>query len=403
MFLTGAMALVTWGVWHTLTQHKHPHAGPDSDEPAGKRSRDLASRDGSSREGSSRGKPDDGALRGNGSRADGERYDPSRKGPGSPGAGPEASVASGDPFAQNNVTPASPGAKIGPFDPGPPLPGGNELTRDNPAPRVGRPAPAPKPAHEEPGAPAKLEALRLGDQFDATMKRVKEAKAAGQFVPAYEELSSWYPKHDKLSLANAKLMFKELDDLAREVLYSQKSYFSQPYVVSGETLADIAKPLSVPPELLVKINDIKRPDQIRGQQLKVVHGPFYAELRRSTFELTLLVGEKRLYAGRFRVGIGPEGAQPGTYKVVQKEMFPVYYPDPNNRSITIPRGDPRNALGSRLIVFKSAEGDGAFHGTNDPLSVGKSCKEGGVRLSPKDIEDLYDMLIENESQVIVRE
>ncbi len=226
-------------------------------------------------------------------------------------------------------------------------------------------------------------------------------------MAAYEELSSWHPRLDQLTLARSKELLDELDRLALEVLYSRKSYLSQPYQVSTETLGVIAKPLGVPPELLMKINGVQRPDQIRGQQLKVVAGPFHAELRRSKFELTLLLGDKRLYAGRFRVGIGPEGAQPGTYRVVRKEMFPVYHPDPNNRNVKVPGNDPRNELGSRLIVFttgdKPSDLDGAFHGTIDQLSVGKACKQGGIRLLRSDVEDVYDMLVENESQVIVRE
>jgi hypothetical protein len=258
---------------------------------------------------------------------------------------------------------------------------------------------------------ANLEAQRFGDQVDAALNRAKEARKRAEeakdtsgLMPAYEELSPFCLQRDKLSPARDRQMLDELDYLARKVLYSQESYFSQPYVVTNESLATIAKPLGISPELLIKINDIKRPDEIRGRQIKVVHGPFHAELRRSKFELTLLAGDKRLYAGRFKVGIGPEGAEPGTYKVTQKQMFPIYHPNPKDRSVKIPGNDPRNALGSRLIVFLSAEEkDGAFHGTNDPLSLGKPCKEGGVRLGPREIEDLYDMLIENESQVIVRE
>lgn len=387
MFLTGAMALVTWGVWHTLTQHKH--AGPgETEEPSAKWAREAPKH----------GKSDGGA-----GRNDSGRYDSTPPGSSPPGANPEVSLA-GDPFTQNRSSPGG-GAKLGTLDPGPPLPGAKEGVRDNLAPRVGGQTPGgPSQPKEDPSAvAANVESQRLADQFDALLKRVKEMKAKGQLVPAYEELSSWYPRQDKLSLANTLLMFKELDELAGEVLYSQRSYLSKPYAVTNESLAVIARPVSVTPELLGKINGIERPDQISGRNLKMVHGPFHAELRRSKFELTILVGDKRLYAGRFPVGIGPEGAQPGTYKVIQKQMDPVYYPDPANRAVTVPGRDPRNALGSRLIVFKSADGDGAFHGTIEPQSIGKACKDGGIRLKPKDIEDIYDMLIENESQLIVRE
>jgi hypothetical protein len=276
------------------------------------------------------------------------------------------------------------------------------------APRVGEQAPAGSPQPDDkPSTVATLEAQRLGDQFDAALKQAKEEKAAGKLVAAYERLSSWHPQIDKLSLARSTELLGELDDLALKVLFSRRSYLSQTYQIGNETLGMVAKPLGVTPELLAKINGIQRPDQVRGQPLKVIAGPFHGELRRSKFELTLLVGDKRTYACRFRVGLGPEGAQPGTYKVVLKQMFPTYYPDPSDRKIIVPGGDPRNELGTRLIVFKSMEGnrelDGAFHGTLDPLAVGKPCKQGGVRLLPNDIEDLYDMLVENASEIVVRE
>jgi hypothetical protein len=391
MFLTGAMALVTWGVWHTLTQHSHsdPEQGEDVTPKW-------------PREVNSRSKPQDGSS----TAGESGRYDAARRDDGVPGGGQNPGLASIDGLAGGNTPSAGTGnAVAGSFDPGPPLPPPKDTVRDSMAPRVGGTSSAGPPTQPKENPAETLESQRLADQFDALIKRVKEAKAAGQLVPAYEELSIWYPQRDKLNLARSELMLNELDGLARDVLYSPKSYPPhRPYMVTTETLAAIAKPLLVPPELLAKINAIQRPDQIRGKELKVVHGPFHAEIRLSKFELTMLVGSKRLYAGRFRIGLGPEGVQPGTFTVVQKQMFPKYYPDPANRQHIIPGGDPHNALGSRLIVFKSAEGlDGAVHGTNDPLSLGKNCKEGGIRLDPQQIEHVYDMLLENESQVIVRE
>lgn len=374
MFLTAAMALVTWGVWHTLT-HKHPHAGPGSAD-AGK-GREPAKRDGGD-----------------------SRYDIPRNGAPAPERTLEGHEPQGDP-SHDKDSPGNGNSITGAFTPPQGVP--KEVVSETLAPRTGAQAPSGPPSQNDAPAIATLAAQRLGDEFDAALKKAKEEKAAGKVVAAYERLSPWHAQIDKLSLARSTELLDQLDKLALEVLFSRKSYLSQPYQAGTETLGMIAKPLGVPPELLAKINGVQRPDQIRGQQLKVVAGPFHAELRRKKSELTLLLGNKRLYACRFRVGIGPEGAQPGTYKVFQKQMFPTYYPDPSDRKITVPGGDPRNELGTRLIVFKSSEGDGAFHGTINPLSVGKECTQGGVRLLPNDIEDLYDMLVEGESEIVVRD
>jgi LysM repeat protein len=375
------MALVTWGVWHTLTQHSHSHtAQPHDSDPKW------------SREVSPRGK-EEGA-------ADNARSSTSQ----------EIARTSIDPAPGNASAAGAGNAVIGAFDPGPPLPAPKEPVREATAPRVGEqtpPAGASQPKEIATASTMSLEAQRLNDQFDTVMKRIKDLIAARQLVPAYEELSSWYPRRDDLTLARSEQMLKELDGLACELVYSPRPHLSPPYsVAGGDTLSRIATPHTVPPELLAKINGVTRPDQIRpGQQLKVVHGPFHAEIRLSKFELTILISNKMLYGGRFRIGLGKEGPhQPGAYTVVKKKMFPEYYPDPKNREHKIPGGDRHNALGTRLIVFVSADGqhDGALHGTIEPTSIGGQCKEGSIRLAQEDIENVYDMLMENESKIIVR-
>ena len=389
-FLTGAMALVTWGVWHTLT---HTRSGPEaSDDPPGKWARDS----------SNRGKSGNGPLRAASSEP--TRYEAARNDAAGAGAGQETNL---DSTGRESASAGGPGnAVIGPFDPGPPLPSSKDGVRDGTQPRVGAQAGPEQPKEVATASTASLETQRLNDQFDTVMKRLKEQKAAKQLVPAYEELSSWYARRDELTLARSTQLLKELDELALEIIYSPRPHLSPAYVVApSDTLSRIATPHTVPPELLVKVNGIRRPDEIRpGQQLKVVPGPFHVEVRLSKFELTMLVGNKKLYAGRFRFGLGKEGPhQPGTYTVVKKKMFPEYYPDPNNRERKIPGGDPYNALGTRLIVFVTPDGqhDGALHGTIEPGSIGGPCKEGSIRLTREDIENVYDMLIENESKIIV--
>jgi len=382
MFLTGAMALVTWGVWHTLTQPPHSHPGDGQADNT------------TNSWGSEPGRPGEGSARGSGPSGTQDAV--------APLAGHEASRASLDPFSAAAGAAASVGTVA--IDPGPPLPGSRDFVREGTAPRVGA-APLAGQSQKEPATP--LEAQRLNDQFDALMKRVKDLRAKRQLAPAYEELSSWYGRIDELALGRPGQLLKELDELAWEVLYSPNSHLAPAYTVApSDTLLRIATPLGVPPELLVKINGIARPDQLQpGQQIKVVHGPFHAELRLSKFELTMLVGNKKLYGGRFRIGVGKEAPQqPGTYTVVKKKMFPDYYPDPNNRERKIPGGDPYNALGTRLIVFVSADGkhDGALHGTIEPTTIGSPCNEGAIRLAREDIENVYDMLVENESKIIVR-
>lgn len=406
MFLTGAMAVVTWGVWHTLTQQPDAKTAPgfqDDNAPQWAKNGSSKSDDGSSASPFSPGSPSLGAGSSSGSAvgpgdgSSGSRYE---------GNAPNASIP-GDPFAGRTIPPSTNDYK------GPPIATSPPMAVDPIASRVGNRV-EPRPGVNQPAATPEtsLETRRLNDLFDASMKSVKNFKAARQLGKAYEEACRWYPQIDELTRGRSSQLLKELDELAGEVLYSQNSYLSPPYQVSaGDTLLRIAAPHNIPPNLLVKVNRLARPDQplVPGQKLKVVHGPFHAEIRLKKFELTLLMGDQKFYAGRFRIGVGKEGPfQLGVYTIERKKMFPDYYPDPSNPQRVIPGGDKFNALGTRLIVFAmpgktDSKFDGALHGTNEPTTIPGKCNEGSIRLEKDDIENLYDMLLENVSQVIVRE
>jgi hypothetical protein len=74
-------------------------------------------------------------------------------------------------------------------------------------------------------------------------------------------------------------------------------------VAAGETLPAIAAPLGVNWQLLAKINGIPSPDGLLpGEPLKLLRGPFDAEVSLSRRRLTLrLTGN---YAGSFPVAVG---------------------------------------------------------------------------------------------------
>ncbi len=139
-------------------------------------------------------------------------------------------------------------------------------------------------------------------------------------------------------------MLDLLDPLAGRVIYSREHLVAPPYMVRrNETLADIAQQYNVPMELLQKINGIETPNVlVPGTELKVVTGPFRAEVNLPAQELTLFLNG--LYAGRFPITIGRDPAPVvGDFKVREKREDRDYFSMEGRK---IPAGNPANPFGS---------------------------------------------------------
>jgi lipoprotein-anchoring transpeptidase ErfK/SrfK len=397
ILLAGAMAVVAYGVWHTLTtQPPKDHSDPRlaAAAPAPKWGGDAESPETANSAARSPlvEMPQDGAP----------------------------------PAEPRYPTTNTPNFPTGPIDPGPPLPDLHPIPEKTPA----KTAPGVPPLHssvetgvtgsanamEARPAVDSLEAKRQQRDFEEALKKAKALIDQRRYAKAHEELSAWYPRRDELPQGAVAVMMHHLDRLAGEVIYSERVHpeLAPPYTVSAtDTLAEIGRRVAaVPWELLAKINRISNPQGLRnGQSLKIVPGPFHVDIHLGKNELTLLLGHKNLYAGRFKIGVGSQvPLQEGEYRVSKKVLRPPFKPDPvNNPSRLIPGGDPLNPLGDRIVEFTvldpaapGGERFGALHGTNDITSIGGPCKEGCIRLAPNEINDIYDMLIANESRVRVR-
>ena len=66
-------------------------------------------------------------------------------------------------------------------------------------------------------------------------------------------------------------------------------------------------------------------------------------------------------------------------------------------------------MGERWLGLEGVSGEAAgqlrygIHGTNDPVYVGQSMSMGCIRMYNEDVEWLYDMLVEEHSQVIIKD
>ncbi len=110
----------------------------------------------------------------------------------------------------------------------------------------------------------------------------------------------------------------------------------------------------------------------------------------------------------FPVGIGSEGwATPvGTFKVIQKQVAPAWYPPASIRReepdlpAMVPPG-PENPLGSHAL--RLSKGSILIHGTDTPFAVGRRASHGCLRLYPEDIPVLYGQVPVGAEVRIVRE
>jgi lipoprotein-anchoring transpeptidase ErfK/SrfK len=228
--------------------------------------------------------------------------------------------------------------------------------------------------------------VQIHEEFVARMQMAHGYLAQGQLVDALLELS----KEVGVDLAPSDEgpLMELLDQLAGTVVYSREHHLEPAYEVQpGDTLERIAEAYQVPWQLLANINDIADPRrQLRpGEQIKVVKGPFEAVVDLRRFRLTIFVRD--CYAGRFSIGVGKDLTTPeGTFAVQKKLIRPTYYGE-----TTIEGGSPENPMGEYALEL----GDHIYiHGTNDPSSIGRAASKGCIRLSERDIADLFAILSE---------
>ncbi|MGL6196737.1 MAG: LysM peptidoglycan-binding domain-containing protein, partial [Thermoguttaceae bacterium] len=203
--------------------------------------------------------------------------------------------------------------------------------------------------------------------------------------------SDLYPSEKKMVLAVA--------DKCGQVAFFSRSYFiyDDEYIVKpGDTLDSLSARKKITPELVMKINGLKSPEQLPpGTKLKLPQGPFDAWI--SITDKELILTAQGLYACRFKIGVGkPEDIPEALYKVDSKFADPQYVGEDGE----IASGSPKNPLGNRWIGLAGAIG---IHGTNDPKCIGtdKAPVE-GFSLDAKDIADLYDILTPESKVYVVK-
>ncbi len=217
--------------------------------------------------------------------------------------------------------------------------------------------------------------------------------AADQHLDALATLSLFYNSPEMSSEDRAALLSR-LDPLAGSVIYSRKHLLEQPHRVgANETLMEIAARYELPWQLLANINGIDDPVSVLpGTELKVLRGPFRAEVDLQRNELTIFLRD--LYAGRFPITVGTEPApEAGTFTIQDKQSARTFY---DRNGSPVPPGDSRNPYGSVWIDLGKQL---CIHGSPDR---GSATNQGCISLRASDAEDLYGILSQGSSVTIRR-
>jgi len=245
------------------------------------------------------------------------------------------------------------------------------------------------------GPPA--QAQRNSASIAAVWEEVDRLVAADEYRKALGTLSQHYERKGLTGPQQQKLQ-GWLDALAGKVIYSTEHHFvRQPYVVQrGDTLASIATKLKIPAEVIYNINRaqfIGGNEVTTGMELKVINGPFHAEVNLETKSMTLFV--KNLYAGRFPVSVGISGKpDEGNFRVMVKSPNGYTWRDATGKEY--PAGTPGNGYGPYWIGLS---GSLCIHAVAENTPQGH---RGCFGLNENDAKDVFGILSKDSQISVVR-
>lgn len=225
--------------------------------------------------------------------------------------------------------------------------------------------------------------------------------AAGRYAEALAVLSAWHDD-SSLGLEESQRLDELLGQLAGTVIYSQQDLLLPPHVVAaGETLDAIAAGYAVPWQLLAKINGVDDPQRLMpGEAIKLVRGPFDAVVSVSRRRMSLQVAGN--YAGTFPVVVGRGVQDRIGASLAVAEIRRAAGAQPTG---TAPEGpgslvqQVAGQIGAASIVLNEGL---RIEAADDPVAVSDSAPDGVLIVSPRDLNDLVDILGPG-SHVLIRQ
>ncbi len=199
---------------------------------------------------------------------------------------------------------------------------------------------------------------------------------------------------------------------SKDVL-SKDTVCSYQVVQPGQVLATIGKKYDVPWQFLLRINGMEKPESLwAGAKIKVVQGPFNLKIYRSTFTMDLFVQGKFVKSYKVALGrIGTDGnpTPTGLWKVKgsgKGKLKRPPWPDPATGKLVYYE-DPNYPLGERWIGLDGVDGLAkdrtgfGIHGTNKPETIGTYASDGCIRMLNDEVIELWDIVSENTTEVLV--
>ena len=299
--------------------------------------------------------------------------------------------------APPDANPANSYANAPPSDAAPPA--GPAYPEYPPAETTAAPAEQYRGPAADPGLARRIATGELEFEFKCGLWRHDGCRAAGVGIGAIgngpAQLSGWYDD-PRLSPTEQQQLSQLLDQVAGTVVYSTQHLLEPPYEVQpGERLEDISQRLQR--SLAAVGQDQRHRRSAIATSRRAVEGDARSIQGRGQ------PGEARAdaVAGR-RIVRRPVSDRPGaehppvegTYAVSDKVVNPVYH----GRDRAIAADDANNPLGERWIGLGSELG---IHGTDRPENIGRTDLAGSISLSPRNAEDVYDILSVG-SKVMIR-
>lgn len=218
---------------------------------------------------------------------------------------------------------------------------------------------------------------------------------SGQLKEALRLLSPFY-NSPEIGYEEHKDLLEILDALSREVIYSARHLLEESYTTgANETVTSVAQKHHITPELLAAVNGLGNFKTLSpGTTLKMISGPFRAQVLLGRGELTLFLGD--LYAGRFPIEINNDPTpQPGVYEVDDRRRDRTYIAA---GGAVVQADEDRNPFGGYWI---SLGGNLSIHGS-PKVDSPELQKAGCISLAPLDAANVYDILVKHSQVEIVR-
>ena len=288
--------------------------------------------------------------------------------------------------------------------------------------------PTTGPAYPPLPPPSTLDARGAAKALDSGLDLLKHDKT----IEARTALSAAFLS-GRLSAAQARQAQSELEKLAQKTIFSDEVLEGDPYayyytIQPGDMFVTLEcrLHLHVPDQLITRINNLSRPQDIRsGQRIKFIRGPFHAIVSKSRFTVDVLLQREDLppvwVAGPLRAGqerhdsagrlAGRQGRRRRRGAPRRETRSPDLEPARQRR---YPRPDRFRPGGLRpghkglwiglVGIDASTRGRQHYgiHSTSDPASIGKEQSLGCIRLADDDIDLLYSLLYEVHSTVQIR-